>query len=108
MTAALASGPKQGTPAFLQRVHRAQHQRVVRGHHGEVHPGFSAAKRTMPSISLAPTGHAHGVRRNAAVARQGVNFLYLRILFQRFYHALLHGVLSAAAASPPSLILPIT
>ena len=92
--AALASGPKQGMPMAWSR---STHPRA-RGSSGATTAksmAWDAAKSTMASMSRGTDlRHAHRVRGDAAVARQGVDGLRRRILFQLFDD----GVLPASAA----------
>ena len=57
----------------LQRVHRAEHQRVVGRHDREVHALFHGETH-QPVDILRADRHAHRVRRNAAVAGQRIQF----------------------------------
>ena len=83
-----------GDPSGLQRVHRTQHQRIVRRHHGEVNAVGLGKVHLRGNILRADLRDAHSVSSDAAVAGSAVDRLHSGILFQFFDD----GVLTAAAA----------
>ena len=91
-------GAEAGDAFFVQRVHRPQHQGVVRGHHGVVHLLLHGKSHNALDV-LGPDGDALRIRGDAAVAGQGVDFGDFRVLFQLFDD----GVFAAAAADHKKL-----
>ena len=83
-----------GDARFVEGVHAAQGQRIVRGHHGEVHLVLYGKVHDGADILGPDLGHAHGVGGDAAVAGQGVDGLHLRVFPELFDD----GVLAATAA----------
>ena len=75
------SGAEAGNTLFLQRVHGAQHQRIVRRHHGIVNLFFYGKSDNSVNIRCAHID-AGGVPGDAAVAGQSKNFRDGRIFLQ--------------------------
>ena len=73
-------GPKAGYPNFIQPVHTAQNQGIVRGDHGIIHRMLFGKLHNAAQVRSAD-GHTGGVRRDAAVAGQGKNLCDGRVFF---------------------------
>ena len=70
-----------GDADFVQRIHRPQHQRIVRGHHGVVNGVFLGKVHNARNVR---GGNVHALRvcRNASIAGQGIDFFNGFVLFQ--------------------------
>ena len=79
---------------FLQAIHTAEYQRVVRCYYGEVHRVLLGKFDNAVQIRCPNFRDAGGVCSNAAVSGKGVDFLHVRIFFDFGDD----GVLSSAAA----------
>ena len=89
----IGPGAEAGNALFLQCIHSAQHQGIVRGHNGIVNFVFHRKIYNFGNIRC-PDGHTHRILGNAAIAGEGVNGLHGFVLFQ----LLDDGVLTTAAA----------
>ena len=78
----------------LQRVHRAEHQRIVRCDHGKINIVALGKGDLRGDVLRADVRNAHGVGRDAAVSGQAVDRLHFGVLFQFSDD----GVLTAATA----------
>ena len=79
----ICPGPEAGNVPTFQRVHAAQHQRVIRSHHSVI-DGVLHGK-LYDAVKLGRSdGNAGGVSGNAAVSGQGEDFGDFGILFQTF------------------------
>ena len=74
-------GAEAGDDLFGQRIHAAQHQRVVGSHHGVVNGVLHSEGDDFVNFRSAD-GDAGGVLGNAAVAGEGEDFRDLGVLFQ--------------------------
>ena len=75
-------GAEGGHACRLQRVHRTQGQRIIRGHHRKVDLVFNGKLHDAVNVLRADI-HADSVLGDPAVPRQGVNGFRVRALFQR-------------------------
>ena len=83
-----------GDTGGLQRVHRAEHQRIVRRDHGKINIVALGKGHLCGDVLRADVRNAHGVGRDAAVSGQAVDRLHFGVFFQ-FPD---DGVLTAATA----------
>ena len=83
-----------GDTGGLQRVYRAEHQRIVRCDHGKINIVALGKGHLCGDVLRADVRDAHGVGRDAAVSGQAVDRLHFGVFFQ-FPD---DGVLTAATA----------
>ena len=74
-------GAKAGDPGFGEGVHGAQHQRVVRRHHGEVDT-VGLGEVHLGGDVLGADGHENRIALHAGVAGEGINRIHPRATFE--------------------------
>ena len=74
-------GAKAGDPGFGEGVHGAQHQRIVRRHHGEVDT-VGLGEVHLGGDVLGADGHENRIALHAGVAGEGINRIHPRALFE--------------------------
>ena len=91
----LGIGAEAGDACLMQAVHAAQSQRIVRGHNSEINGVCLGKLHDCGKVLGTDLGDTDGVRRDAAVAGEGVDGLHRGIFFQLFDN----GMFAAAAAN---------